>query len=153
MIEDPNRNNKSVSKLIEDMVKKAVCLFLGLGLIDISQDFIISATEYKEKFGLDYAIYLLMLTITIASSLIKYRELIKFKPYKQLILITIVLFILGCGIIVFKTQNLAWTYIVYNVKYYVIILLSGSFMAISFELLTALKVKINGIMKKILKID
>ena len=153
MIEEQKENEQRFSKLFRDMKIKIFFLIIGLWLIYISQDFMISATEYRDKFGLNYPIYILMLAITIVSSLIKYRDLIRFKRFKQVALTSIILFILGFGFIVFKTQDLAWTYLVYNLKYYAIFYLSGSFMAISFELLTAIKGESIKLLKKYANIE
>jgi uncharacterized membrane protein YhhN len=153
MNENKDVNDKGLSKVYRDIIIKLIFLFMALFLMNIGQDFLISTIQYKQKYDIEYIIFIIMAAIVVLLSLIKYHKFAGSKPYKQITLTSVIVLILFLVIIFLKLGDLTVPFLIYNIKYYIIILLAGSCMAISFELETNLKGRIVKFLKEKTQIE
>jgi hypothetical protein len=146
-------NEKGFGKVYRDIMIKLIFLFMALSLMNIGQDFLISTIQYKQKYNIDIMIFIIMASIVVILSLIKYHKFAGSKPYKQITLTSVSVLILILAIIFLKLKDLTVPFLIYNIKYYIIILLAGSCMAISFELETNLKGRIVKFLNEKMQIE
>lgn len=139
-------------ELYADIIEKLIFLAIGLYLTYIVQDFSISIVQYKQEFNIYYVLYLLMgsiaIILSLTKSVIKNKNFFELKIFKRLVLFSAFLFLLSLTMIYTKLGDLTLTFFKYNLTYYLIILISGSCMAISFELETRFRGIIQGLLRK-----
>jgi len=148
-------NNLNKTDLYREIIIKLMFLIIGLASIELCGSYLYSKRQLESIFGLNWALVFLMSGLVILLSLIKFRRFHNYIYFKKIFLVSSLLILIPTIIIYYLlgTPGKFMAYLYYTSIYYSIITLSGSFMAISFEIFTVLKNKINDYLKKIFGID